>query len=358
MSNFKLIAFMMILTAAGLMIGCQAVNEEEASAADLEATVAAQVEATVAAEATQQAQIDAAVAGALATAVPPAVDAAVESAMASTEEELLVAIDQAVDDALVAAENTAAAAAAATADDQVTSTEIETVAVTAAAADEALAEAEALVAHYFTQYEEIAQSTINELNDIENELATLNESVQTINTTLVAMNETLAAGLAIADETIQELETVAQQTSAAIQSAQQQANEWITAAQAEWQTRQAEWAAIAPTTVATSGDEALAQTLGYVTALQESLSNGTLSADEATTLLQLGQNASASLRSLSFDQMADAVTQANTAIINGNWPSLTAQMSSIRQNFTEFQGRFDGAGRNLPQPGNGRDRRP
>jgi D-arabinose 1-dehydrogenase-like Zn-dependent alcohol dehydrogenase len=127
-----------------------------------------------------------------------------------TEEELAALIDQAVAEAVAATEQTTATVYYATEDDAVTSDEVEYVYGYYYYADYYVEYAEDLIAEYYALYSDLAYEMIAELNAIEAELNQMNETLSSIDQSLQEISSTLSQGLALAEETITQLETAAQ----------------------------------------------------------------------------------------------------------------------------------------------------
>jgi len=283
----------------GLTLLLAACGSHTLATPDTQSTIDAAVAGTATAQVSIQATIDAAV---LATATaqatiaiptPPATPSA--EYITLTEEELAALIDQAVADAAAATEASSTATTQATADNVVTQEEVVVIEVQVTSAEEAIAYAEELLAAYYGLYGELATETLYLLQEIEDDLALMAESTAALAAALVDINNTLEQGVAMAEETINQLEATAQEVAGKAEEVQRAKATWQTALQEELAQRATQALSIPPNAVAEDRISALQSAFDYLDTVQAALTDEKISPDELTQIAQLGANASASL---------------------------------------------------------------
>nr|HRJ44671.1 hypothetical protein [Caldilineaceae bacterium] len=351
-------------------------GRESANTPDVEATVAAAVQATTIAQTQTQASIDAAVqatatamtaSAALTPAPTPIIITTTETVteivyvpqdvyVTMSEEELEALIDESVAQAVAATEASAQAASTATADDTVTSAEVETVEVYVHLAEETIAYAEEVLATYGQLYADSSAEMVAALNGIEQELATLNQSAASMATSLEEISTTLDAGLALAEESIAQLENAAAEAQVTVDQVQAQAQVWqaslqaqadrARSAQAALQNQSADFAAIIqtiqPQQIAADLPAALQMTRSFAEVAQRALADGRIDQNEILDVAQAGANASAGLKSFGGPQlqaMAGGIDSVTGALARNDLPAarqgldgINAQMPSIGSN--------------------------
>ncbi len=306
---------------------------------DTQATVDAAIAATGTAQAGTQATIDAAVeatgVAAEATAAPsstPTVEYVTMTEM--TEEELAALIDQAVTDAAVATQECATATTEATADDTITSEEVATVEIYVTGAEEAIAYAEELILAYYDLYGELAVETIALLQATEEDLAALASETAAINATLQEVAATLDQGVALAEETIAQLETAAQAIGDKAAEVQYRNQTWIQDLQAELEDRAATALTIQPSNIAADRKGAILSAFDYVDAVRDSLADNKISSTELNNIAQLGANASASLNAHGgpqLQQLSGSINDITGQIARGQMPQAKANLGNLER---------------------------
>jgi len=303
---------------------------------DTQATVDAAIAATGTAQAGTQATIDAAVEAtgvAAETTVAPSPTPAVEY-VTMTEEELAALIDQAVTDAAAATQECAAATTEATADDTITSEEVATVEIYATGAEEAIAYAEELILAYYDLYGELAVETIALLQATEEDLAALASETAAINATLQEVAATLDQGVALAEETIAQLETAAQAIGDKAAEVQYRNQTWIQDLQAELEDRAATALTIQPSNIAADRKGAILSAFDYVDAVRDSLADNKISSTELNNIAQLGANASASLNAHGgpqLQQLSGSINDITGQIARGQMPQAKANLGNLER---------------------------
>lgn len=310
----------------------QEANREAIEAA-VQATTMAHAAATLAVE-SGQATADAATAAAQATVTPAAESTPVstEATVEMTEEELAALIDEAVTEAVAASEEYSTAATQAAADDTVTQDEVQAVEIYFANADEALAYAEELLGVYTSMYGALAVETVDEIQQIEEDLAEIAAATAELNAVLTDIDSALEQGLELADDTITQLETAAQTINQQTQAAQEASQAWQAAHQSEHDGRIATAVAVPPTQIDGDPLAALQSSLEFVQAGQHATADGQISVDELAALAQLGANTAASLGQTGNPQMQELsglVTTVTEHLAGGNLPQAQAGLDQL-----------------------------
>lgn len=335
MKNF--VTCVLILSVLVLSTAC---GNNPLATPDTQSTIDAAVAGTATTQANIQSTIDAAVqATATANAAIPAPTPSVEY-ITMTEEELAVLIDQAVADAVATTQATADATTQATADDTLTQEEVTTIEVQVAGAEEAIALAEELLYAYYGIYGELATESLYLLQEVEDDLALMAESTAALATALADINNTMAQGVALADETINELEAVAQAAGTKAVEAQAQREAWKGGLQQEWQNRTSQALNVQPNAVADDRANAVQSAFSYLDTVRESLADNKLSPNELAQIAQLGANASAGLNAQGGPQLQQ---------LSGNINRITEQLARGQLTHArESLGALEGALGNRP----------
>lgn len=326
-----------------------AIAASSTAQANLEATVDAAVQATAAAkmeiqvtadaiaEATGETEVETqataeAIAEATDVAAPTSTPAAEYVTM--TEEEMAALIDQSVNEAVAAMETASAATADAAADSTLTAAEAEVVELYVMAAEEAIVIAEELINSYYGLYADLAYETLYLMEDIEDDLATMAEYAVLITTILEANSETIEQGLALAEETITQLQNTAQLAYTVASQAHVQSREWKTNLPSELEGRAANALAVPPNQVATDQLGALVSAFQYVDGTRGALSDNRITQSELANIAQLGANASASLEAHGGPQLQqrsgsiDGITQ---KIARGQWSQARTSLGDLEK---------------------------
>ena len=298
MKTKRIPAFLLcLLVVLALACGSSAPTAAPATP-DNQATVNAAIAATAQAQSNTQATIDAAVAATAMAAPPTPTPGPVNEYVELSEEELAAMIDQAVTEAVAATTQASASATQATSDDSVTTEEVTVVLDTVVTAEQAIAYADQLVGAYSELYGELATETMAMLGEVEQDLSAMAASMEAMNQTLNEINSTLSQGLALATETINQLENVAQQAASSLNQVQDQVKNWTKLAQTDRDHRANEIANIKPDKNApTDLQSTLRTAFDFVDQIHSALGDNKLSRDELNRIAQLGANASAGFNS-------------------------------------------------------------
>jgi hypothetical protein len=312
-----------MLVSSTLIIATLACGTSAPTAApDVNATVDAAIQATNVAELVVNATVSAAV-DATATAVAAAATPVPTTAAATpvptteyvepvptteyvemTEEELAALIDQAVAEATAASQQYSTATMEATADDTVTQEEVVYVYEYYAYADEAIAYAEELIEAYYYYYGDLAAETITILYEVEEDLEALAASAAAIDATLQEVNTALELGLAVAEETINLLETAAQATQVNAAEAQAQIEGMVENLHAEIGDRAATVLATQPTNIPTDLPTSIQAGFQYLDTVRGGMDDNKITRDELTKIAELGVNAAAGFTQFGGPQLS------------------------------------------------------
>jgi len=308
---------------------------------DTQATIDAAIAATSTAAANMQATVDAAVeATAAAGSDTQATDVAAPTPtpaaeyVTMTEEEMAVLIDQSVTEAVAAMETASAATADAAADSTLTAEEAEVVELYVMAAEEAIVIAEELINAYYGLYADLAYETLYLLEDIEDDLATMAEYAVLITTILEANSETIEQGLALAEETITQLQDTAQLAYTVSSEAHAQSQEWRTNLSSELDSRAANVLAVPPNQVATDRLGALVSGFQYVDGTRGALDDNRITQSELANIAQLGANASASLEAHGgpqLQQRSGSIDDITQKIARGQWSQARTGLGDLEK---------------------------
>jgi trimeric autotransporter adhesin len=320
----------------------------------MKATVAAAVQATADTQKNNQATIDAAVkatgqamAAATTPTLPPASTTMPPAAAtgASTpapvppeqyatmsEEELAAYIDQAV--AAAVAETLAASTSISTAatDDAVSQAEYDALVAAVNEATAAIVAAESAVTAYSDLYGELAAETLATLQAIEQDLQTMNTTLMAIDETLIVISASLQQGVALAADTINQLEAAALQTKAAADATQAKAQTWLTTVQANLDRRASDVQAAKPTNVANTAAGALQSANQYLESVRSALADKKVSPDELARISVDSANAVASLMSVGGAELqgvADSIAAMTNQLARGQLPQLQMSLNEF-----------------------------
>ncbi len=312
------IALMVVLSALPLL-ACGGSALPATPTTDLQATVDAAVVATaIAATATAQASTP-----------EPTVETAALSA-----DELAAEIEAAVAQATASAQQCSEATTVATADGAITAEETEALETQTAEANADLAYAEALIESYYELYGDMAEETMALLEAMEDDLSAIADQLTALDASLAEIADALAQGVALADETITQLEEAAQSVSALVQEAQAQAQaqEWRAALQEELQGRAEEVLAVLPTEIPDDRQAAVAAAFDYVDGVRQALEDGRVSQEELQRIAQLGANAGAGIEAHGGPQLqrfATSIDEITAHLALGELPQAKTALGNL-----------------------------
>jgi len=332
------------------LTGCTAPKPTPLSDQAIQATIQAAVDSTIEAHQDQaSAAIEAAVqatmqASTTSTAnVPPPTSVPAPTLMPFTpapagqyesmsESELAAYIKQTVIDAAAKTDAAAQAASQATTDQVVTQAEYDALFATVNDAMAAIFAAESAVTAFYNQYGALAGETLALLQQMEQELSTMNAAVVSLNEAVVAISTALQQGQAATVATLTQLGTAAQQAQTALKSAQAQAQSWLDSVIANLDQRVKAAQAAQPSSVATTAMGALQNANQYLAAVRTALADQRVAPDELAQISVISANATASLKAVGgteLQQLADSIATMTVQLAHGDLPQLKLSLSGL-----------------------------
>lgn len=317
---------------------------------DVQATIDAGIQATAAAQANLQATIDASVQATAVSMPPTPTSGAPVEYVTMSEEELEALIEKSVQEAVTATQQAASSSSQAASDAAVTSQEVEEMYAYYYAAEQAVALAEEYIEAYYGLYYDLAVETVALLEDLEQDLSTMTDSLNSIYTSLELINDSLQQGVAIAEETITQLNNAAQSAQAQLEQVQTKTQQWASAVTEERDKRAQAVASIQPQNVPTDRLSALSSAFGFLDSVKGALGDDKLSLEELSTIAQFGASAQAGLNAHGGDQLkslSGMICQITTQLARG-------QLPQARQGLGQFEMSLGQRPPNLPSfsPGN------
>jgi len=306
-----------------------AVAATSTAQARLQQTEGAAVVATHTAQATAQ---PTATATAQATPTPEPASTPPADYAEMSEQDIVVLADEAVSDATAATEACSAATAEAAADAAVTSEEVTELLALLNEAEEAIAYVDELLTAYEDLYGELATLSAAALQAMDEELMALAEEVIALAATLEEIDIALQQGLAVAEQTIQQLQAVAQAAATQAAGLQGKTQEWVQQLPAEWEGRAAAALAVQPDSVPADRRAAIRTALDYVDTARQALDDRRLSSAELSAIAQLGANASAGLQAhggAQLQTLSAAINDITAMLARGQVPQALAGLSSL-----------------------------
>ncbi len=319
--------------------------------ATVDAAVAATANAQVAVEATIDAAVNAtATANALANPTPTNTAVVVvvtptpvaeDTVATMTEDELAALIDEAVAEAYAASAAYSDAAAASAADDTVTQEEIQTTDVYYTDAEEAIAYAEELMQVYYDLYGELAYEVVDELDQLESEMASLTDAILLLNDTMTEIADLMEQGLAMTEDVLAQLDSATQLITENVATAQAASEAWHTAYQSAQTARMDAVNAIQPTDITANPAAALQSVADFAQLGQSAMADYKITPEELTALAQQGANATASLNATGNPKLQDLSGMINGVtgmLAAGDIPAAQANLSQLSMAMNALNG--------------------
>ncbi len=320
------------MMAALLLSACGAAGQPAATPTlDVQATVNAGIQGTQTAQAAVQESIDQAVEATLASLPPTATPPAPVEYVTLSEEELAALIDEAVNEAIAATEQTNTATSQATSDGTVTDEEISTVEMYYYGADQAIAYAEELIAAYSELYGDYASEAIAVLEDVEQDLEAISQSLDEI-------YAVLEQGSQAASAAIEQLNSALETASTHTEEIHTAAQNWQSAFQAQKEERLTEALSLPANEVAGDLSGTIQMLYQYVDSIKAGFSDGKISRDELLGIAQLGANAQASLQQHGGAQLQglnDGIRNLTSEIAGGQWPQARGNLGTFEHSLPE-----------------------
>jgi hypothetical protein len=309
--------FVFLVSLACSVSGGEESLEPATATPDTQATVDAAIAATATAQAAFQDQVDTAVEATI-TAMPPPQDHSEVS-----EEELATQIDQAVDEAAAASEQASTAAAEASSDGAISQEEYEELAQYVSDLEYAIALAEELIYAYYDLYGELASETLYLLEELEGDLDELAAVATELVEALIAVEDALGAGLEVAVEVIEQLESGAANLEDKLTNLPGKSDNWLQALGAELEARSDNFTDFEPTEIAGNRKDALLSAFDYIDAVRDSFADSKFTLSELSNIAQLGANAQASLEAQGGPQLqklGDNINDITSQLARGQMP--------------------------------------
>ena len=243
------------------------------------------------------------------------------------EEERAALIDQAVAEALAASETASSSTTASTADGIVTAEEVTDTYTYLYDTNYAIAYAEELIEAYYEYYGDYADSALNELQEIEEDLSTIVASMEEI-------TAILDDGAEAATAAIEQLNAAAAQTQAQLQEAQAKADFWQQTVKTNLDQRENDILNMTPNQTATNPAEALNQAHDFLETFKAALGDGKFSPEELLNIGQLSANVRASFeqlggRSGEFGNFQGAIENLTRQAARGDWGSARSGIGDL-----------------------------
>jgi hypothetical protein len=345
----KMILTLTLVALALLSLGCRTVTPTQAPEIDTQATIDAAVAATATAQAEMDAQINAAVETAVDEAVDEAVDVAVEDALQDLEEEYLMmseeefnqAIEEAVTEAMASSEQTVVYVEEASSDGTLTQDEIDEIEYYAYYADDLLYLADEMIYLYYDMYAELAYETLYLLEDVEEDLSQMADAMTEITELATDAADMLAQGMEVHQETIDEIAAIAQGTHEQISNMNAEWEAWATAIQTERDVRLQSVQEMSTSFVPENRAVALNETLNFVDAVRNGLSDYSISQTELLEIAQFGANAVAGLQAHGGPQLQGLAENISTITQNlalGQTPSAINNLGALEGSLGKVPG--------------------
>jgi hypothetical protein len=310
------------------------------------------VAATSVAQNAVQSTISSSVAGTI-TAIPPIPTPTPIEVDTVTEEEIAALVDEALEEAMAASTTCATTASDAASDDSVTSEEAQSITVTVVASKEAIANATTLARQYLALYSEMGEETIALLQQMENDLSAMSTSTAEIAATLDEINSALQQRVALAEETITQLELQAAQIETQVAAMHEKADGWKKKVTTELENRTNLVNSLQPDQLASDRKGAFQQINQYVSLIKTSLRDGKLSNGEFTVISMAGTNASASIRQFGGaggNSLANQISALTRNLARGETPQIFKGLSGLEKDFSGLGGNLtDKSIPNLPK---------
>ena len=214
------------------------------------------------------------------------------------------------------------------------------------AANQAILYAEQLLTAYSQVYGDLAYAALDEVNQIEQELASMSSSISTLDSTLDAVNTTMQQGQALAEDTINQLETAAQAASANLPQTQEQVKNWQQHTDKGREDRANQIGSIQPNNVPTDLQSTIRDAFSFVDQINVALGDGKFNMDELTQIAQLGANVSAGFSKhggIKMQGMSGKVNDITMNLARGQFPK-------ARGGAADFERGLGQRPTNLPKP--------
>ena len=303
---------------------------------DVDATVQAGILGTQTAEENVQSLVNDAVTATL-TAMPAPTPVAADQL---SEEEMADAVESSVNEAVTTCDQASYASDSAASDGELTDEELAQLYYLYYLAIDEADQALALAEEYYDLYADLLETTIDELEAIEAQLQEIEDTANQVLAVLDEISLTLQQGGEVAQQSLENLQTLGQQAAQNADEIQQRLPGWKEA-RAQETDRLAEQAlSVAPTEIAETRAGAISQAREYVQSVQLAIQDGRFSADELANISQLGANAAASLSRFSngdLSGLSDAVNGLTRNFARGQMPDINRGLGSLQNSLPSIR---------------------
>jgi hypothetical protein len=357
--NHKTIPFLLTALLVLLSLACgqgaPTAQPRSSTTPNTQATVNAAVAATAQAQSNVQATVVSAVTATVGALPPTATPIPTPDAYTLSEEELEAMINEAVNQAVAATTQATTATTQATADESLSSEEVDTVEVYVYGADQAIAYAEELLEVYYQVYGDLAIEVLDELSQLEQELAAMSTSIDSLNATLQEINAALQQGQELAQETIDQLAEAALVASETALEAVNRATLFLQQAQVGREDRLNQVMQIKPNNIPADLQSTIREAFSFVDQARGALGDNKLSRDELMQIAQLGANVGAGFQAHGGGKMqglSGKLNEITHQLARGQLPSARRGLGDFETSLgTRPSGLSQPGG--LPQPGGG-----
>lgn len=300
----KLASLFAFLVLVLMMLACST-----SATPDTQATVDAAVQATRNAEKNAEATVDVAV-QATVTQIASSNQSAIATAVQATltaqptpdyanlsEEELSAMIDAAVATAVADAETASASTTSATSDGTVSDEEAAATSTTVYQTYYDVAYAQELIDAYYEYYGEYADAALETLNAMEDDLASISQSLEEIDAIMTQGAETASAAIEKLNAAAANIKTKTEETKTKAQGLSEQVKTSLSQRETDALQRK-------PTQIETDKIGALTQVHDFLDTFKTAFADGKFSPAELNKISQLGANARASLLKTGDPQLA------------------------------------------------------
>jgi len=328
MKEIRFLLLGMILISS--VTGCSRVSQ-----ADVDATVQAGIAGTQAAEFEMDNAIEEAVAATL-TAMPTPTALAVEEI---SEEEFAQAVESSADEAVETSEEAAAASESAVEDGQVSEDELEDLYYLYYLTLEEVEQALYLAEEYYALYADLLDATLDELEQLEQELQSILDTANEMVVVLDEINQVLQQGSAAAQQALDNLVQLSQQVEDKAGTLAEHLPAWQETRGREFEQLAGGALQVNPSEIAETRAGALAQARDYLQAVQSAAGDGRFSLEELQSVSQLGANAAASFGRLGGDLagLPDMINGLTNSFARGQLPQVNLGVGSLQNSLPSIR---------------------
>ncbi len=319
----------------GMILISSVTSCSRVSQADVDATVQAGIAGTQAAEFEMDSAIEEAVAATL-TAMPTPTALAVEEI---SEEEFAQAVESSASEAVETSEEAAAASESAVEDGQVSEDELEDLYYLYYLTLEEVEQALYLAEEYYALYADLLDATLDELEQLEQELQSILDTADEVVAVLDEINQVLQQGSAAAQQALENLAQLSQQVEDKAGTLAEHLPAWQETRGREFEQLAGGALQVSPSEIAETRAGALAQARDYLQAVQSAAGDGRFSLEELQSVSQLGANAAASFGRLGGDLagLPDMINGLTNSFARGQLPQVNLGVGSLQNSLPSIR---------------------